>query len=33
MGFKGKEMPALTVLKNSGKNCLLFQSKEKMPKG
>jgi hypothetical protein len=32
MGFKSKELPSVTVLKNSGKNCLLFQNKESLPK-
>ena len=27
MGFKGKELPYLTVLKNSGTRCLLFEKK------
>jgi hypothetical protein len=31
MGFKGKKMPSLTVLKNSGKPCLLFDEKKIPP--
>ncbi len=33
MGFKGKEVPSIVVLRNSGKPCLLFQNKESSSKG